>query len=120
MAIRGKFVSESIKIMELAKKMIKLSGFEYRESKQEEGDISIEIVGLRPGEKLYEELLIGSNVSATQHPRIMKAEEKFVKLDILMAKLESLKINIRKNNSSEVKKVLTDTIPEYADALGIK
>lgn len=57
--------------------MIELSGFSLRNDQNPNGDIIIEVVGLRPGEKLYEELLIGDNPMATEHPRIMKAEETF-------------------------------------------
>jgi FlaA1/EpsC-like NDP-sugar epimerase len=70
-------MGESIKIMDMAKKMIELSGLTVKDEQNPNGDIPIKITGLRPGEKLYEELLIGSNVSKTSHPRIMRAEEKF-------------------------------------------
>jgi len=68
----------SVKILELARKMIHLSGRSVRDPGTTTGDIEIKITGLRPGEKLYEELLIGDAVEETVHPRIMRAEEQFV------------------------------------------
>lgn len=69
-------MGEPVKIVDLAKQMIHLSGLEVKNGKNPHGDIEIQFNGLRPGEKLYEELLIGSNVSGTDHPRILRAEEK--------------------------------------------
>jgi FlaA1/EpsC-like NDP-sugar epimerase len=66
-----------VKIVDLAQRMIELSGFSLQNEQNPDGDIAIEIVGLRPGEKLYEELLIGDNPMPTEHPRIMKAQESF-------------------------------------------
>ncbi|MBE0508220.1 MAG: polysaccharide biosynthesis protein, partial [Marinospirillum sp.] len=68
-------MGESVKIEHLARRMIQLSGLEVKDEKHPGGDIEIVFSGLRPGEKLYEELLIGDNVSGTQHPKIMRAEE---------------------------------------------
>lgn len=66
-----------VKIVDLAQRMIELSGFSLQNEENPDGDIAIEVVGLRPGEKLYEELLIGDNPMPTEHPRIMKAQETF-------------------------------------------
>jgi FlaA1/EpsC-like NDP-sugar epimerase len=71
-------MGEPVKIIDLARRMVELSGFKVKDENSPEGDIAIEVVGLRPGEKLYEELLIGNNPQSTQHPRIMKANEKFL------------------------------------------
>lgn len=68
-------MGEPVKITSLAKKMIKLSGLTEKSPQQTQGDIEIKFTGLRPGEKLYEELLIGDNVEGTEHPRIMTANE---------------------------------------------
>lgn len=68
-------MGESVKIIELAKRMIQLSGLKEKDEANPDGDIEIKITGLRPGEKLYEELLIGDNVDKTNHPRIMKTKE---------------------------------------------
>ncbi len=71
-------MGEPVKIAELAEKMIHLSGLSVRSEANPNGDIAIEFSGLRPGEKLYEELLIGDNVSPTEHPMIMRADEEFL------------------------------------------
>ena len=68
-------MGEPVKILSLAKKMIHLSGLSERTEKNPNGDIEIQFTGLRPGEKLFEELLIGEDVSGTEHPRIMTADE---------------------------------------------
>jgi FlaA1/EpsC-like NDP-sugar epimerase len=70
-------MGEPVKIVDLAQRMIELSGFSLQNEQNPDGDIAIEVVGLRPGEKLYEELLIGDNSMPTEHPRIMKAQENF-------------------------------------------
>lgn len=71
-------MGEPVKIVDLAKRMIHLSGLTIKDELNPDGDIEIEFTGLRPGEKLYEELLIGSNVSGTVHSRIMRAEEEYL------------------------------------------
>lgn len=84
-------MGEPIRIMDLAKRMIHLSGLEIRDESHPDGEIEIKVVGLRPGEKLYEELLIGDNVSATSHKRIMRAEEHVItwlELDHLLNELD--------------------------------
>jgi len=82
---------EPIKIIDLAKKMVHLMGFEVKDENSYRGDIAIEYTGLRPGEKLYEELLIGESVTGTVHPKIMRAKEETLswgELEILLSKLE--------------------------------
>ena len=71
-------MGEQVKIAELAERMIHLLGFSVKDSKNPQGDIEINYSGLRPGEKLYEELLIGENVAGTNHPKIMTADEEFL------------------------------------------
>ncbi|PHS70973.1 MAG: polysaccharide biosynthesis protein [Methylophaga sp.] len=71
-------MGEPVRIVDLAKRMIHLSGFTEKDNTNPEGDIEITYTGLRPGEKLYEELLIGDNVSTTQHSKIMRAEEDII------------------------------------------
>lgn len=83
-------MGEPIKIMDLAERMIELSGFTLKNEINPDGDISIEVVGLRPGEKLYEELLIGNNSMTTEHSRIMKAQETYLPWDQLQAELNIL------------------------------
>lgn len=86
-------MGESIKIVDLARKMIRLSGMSVREGSDVDGDVEIVYSGLRPGEKLYEELLIGSNVTGTDNPRIMRAMEgtlPYAELERLMEKVYEL------------------------------
>lgn len=83
-------MGQPVKIVELAKRMIHLSGYSVLDSQNPDGDIEIQYSGLRPGEKLYEELLIGDNVFGTSHPRIMKAREHFYskpEMDTVIARL---------------------------------
>ena len=84
-------MGESVKIVDLAAKMIRLSGFEVRDAINPDGDIAIEFTGLRPGEKLYEELLIGDDVTGTEHERIMTANEAYLswgELEVILSKLD--------------------------------
>lgn len=84
-------MGEPVKIADLARHMIKLSGLEVRDNQNPEGDIEIEITGLRPGEKLYEELLIGDNPEPTTHPRIFRANEEFLHWNDLEQHLHRVK-----------------------------
>ena len=84
-------MGESVKIVDLASKMIRLSGFEVRDTINPAGEIEIEFTGLRPGEKLYEELLIGDDVTGTEHERIMTANEAYLswqELELILSKLD--------------------------------
>ena len=85
-------MGQPVKIMDLARRMIELSGLIVRDEHEPNGDIEIEIIGLRPGEKLIEELLIGDNPEHTRHPRIMKAREDVVPLPNLELVLSALKL----------------------------
>ena len=83
-------MGKPVKIYDLAKKMIQLSGQELKDENNPHGDLEIIITGLRPGEKLYEELLIGNNPLPTIHPKIFKAQEDFISWDILEKELNLL------------------------------
>ena len=106
-------MGEPVKIVELAEKMIHLSGLSVRSDKNPHGDISIEFTGLRPGEKLYEELLIGDNVAATQHPMIMTANEDHLAWDVLKAKLTELLNAVEKDDYARVRQLLRETVSGY-------
>lgn len=106
-------MGDSVRISDLAKKMIELSGFEVRDPHTGIGDIAIEYVGLRPGEKLFEELLIGDNVERTHHPRIMRAVENMIEPHILFAKLEKMKESCRKGDLVSVMFLLKELVVEY-------
>lgn len=106
-------MGEPVKIVELAEKMIHLSGLSVRSEKNPHGDISIEFTGLRPGEKLYEELLIGDNVSATEHPMIMSANEDHLSWDVLKSKLTELIGAVEQDDYTRVRQILRETVSGY-------
>lgn len=107
-------MGEPVKIVELAEKMINLSGLSVRSEKNPHGDISIEFSGLRPGEKLYEELLIGDNVAPTQHPMIMSASEDYLEWDLLKGVLRDLLSAIEVHDYAKVRQLLRETVSGYA------
>ena len=113
-------MGESVKIIDLAKKMIKLSGLSEKRDDTPEGDIEIKIVGLRPGEKLYEELLIGDNVSDTEHPLIMRAEEKMLSWEKVSDYLDQINAYCHDFNVEMVRSVLLDVVSGYEPQCGIQ
>jgi len=106
-------MGESVKIMDLARRMIELSGLTVQDEVNPEGDIAIEVTGLRPGEKLYEELLIGDNPMPTQHPRIMKAHEEFLPWPELQAQLTELMQAVETNNVPAMRAHIQRLVPGY-------
>ena len=106
-------MGESIKIKDLINKMIKLSGFSIKDDKNLDGDIEIKITGLRSGEKLYEELLIGNNPQKTYHEKIQKAQDPFISFDKLKLDLDHLLNFIEENKVEEVKHILSNLVPSY-------
>ncbi|MGF6166557.1 FlaA1/EpsC-like NDP-sugar epimerase [Pseudomonas moraviensis] len=106
-------MGEPVRIVELAEKMIHLSGLSVRSDRNPQGDISIEFTGLRPGEKLYEELLIGDNVAATPHPMIMSAHEDHLPWDVLKARLSELLSAVDSDNYTHVRQLLRETVSGY-------
>lgn len=106
-------MGQPVKISYLARRMVELSGLTIKDEADPEGDIEIEVVGLRPGEKLYEELLIGDNPLRTPHSRIMKAHEEFLPLDVLRAKLDGLSEAVDMNNVPQIRTLLKDLVPGY-------
>lgn len=107
-------MGEPVKIVDLARKMVELSGLEVRESGTETGDIEIQFVGLRPGEKLYEELLIGDNVTWTKHPRIMRAEEHSLEAAFLAEKLDEIHQACKLGDAVKIKGILKTLVKEYS------
>ena len=106
-------MGKSVKIRDLVDKMIKLSGFRIKDDKNLNGDIEVKITGLRPGEKLYEELLIGNNPQKTHHERIQKAQDPFIPFDQLKLDLDDLSTLLNNNKVVEVKKTLERLLPSY-------
>lgn len=107
-------MGQPVKIAELAEKMIHLSGLSVRSEKNPYGDIAIEFSGLRPGEKLYEELLIGDDVIATEHPMIMRANEDHLSWDDFKAVLSELLQAVEQDDYDCVRKLLRQTVSGYA------
>ena len=102
-----------VRIYDLAKQMIILSGLKIKDAKNKDGDISIVTTGLRPGEKLYEELLIDAESKATVHPLIYKANEAYIPLDELILQLSTLEAYIKKQNKNQVFEMLSKLVPEW-------
>ncbi len=106
-------MGKSIKISDLIRKMINLSGFTVKDDKNPTGDIEVKIIGLRPGEKLYEELLIGDNPQKTKHPKIRKINDPFIPFNELDLELKNLKDLISNNKIIDVKNLLKKLIKSY-------
>lgn len=106
-------MGDPIKIIDLAKRMIEFSGLSVRDANTPDGDIEIEVVGLRPGEKLYEELLIGENPVTTNHPRIMKARDAFLAWPDLKRELDSLTGGMDRGDVAFVRTKLTQIVREF-------
>lgn len=105
-----------VRIFDLAHRMVALSGLSVRDAEHPFGDIEIQITGLRPGEKLYEELLIGDNPLQTSHPRIMKAREELVEWPELVLQLQVIREAVEANDVSAIKSALTVLVSGYAGA----
>ena len=106
-------MGEPVRIYDLATRIVELSGLSLRNERNPHGDIEIKVTGLRPGEKLYEELLIGDNPKPTQHPRILKAHEKFVPWEQLQGQLHSLNLALSVNDVPLIRSFLQKLVTGY-------
>jgi len=106
-------MNEPIRIVDLAKKMVHLMGYDVKDENAYRGDIAIEYTGLRPGEKLYEELLIGESVTGTEHPKIMRAEEDFLVWEELQDLLNRLQLACREMNLAEIREILLEAVDGF-------
>jgi len=106
-------MGQSVKVMDLARRMVELSGLTVKDEQNPDGDIEIEVSGLRPGEKLYEELLIGDNPKPTLHPRIMKAHEEFIPWAEFEAKLRSLELALNVNDVGVIRLMMQQLVSGY-------
>jgi FlaA1/EpsC-like NDP-sugar epimerase len=106
-------MGQPVRIYDLAVRMIHLSGLLIKDKEHPNGDIEIVVTGLRPGEKLYEELLIGDNPKTTAHPKIMKAHEEFLAWDRLELELTSLNIALDAGDLSLIRESLKKLVPGY-------
>ncbi len=109
-------MGKPVKIADLARRMISLSGLRVRDEQNPDGDIDIQFTGLRPAEKLYEELLIGSNVSGTEHPMIMRALEPCLSWTQVEALLEELREDMNKLDVPATLGILMRAVHEYTPA----
>jgi FlaA1/EpsC-like NDP-sugar epimerase len=112
-------MGEPVNITQLARRMIHLSGFEVKDENTPHGDIAIEFTGLRSGEKLYEELLIGDNVTNTEHVKIMRANEALLNWEELMLLLDRLQQAIDGNDDVAIRLVLTEAVSGYKPQCGV-
>ena len=113
-------MGEPIRIVDLAKKMIHLSGLQVKDSTNPDGDIEIKYIGLRSGEKLYEELLIGDNVLETDNPMIMRAQEDTLAWNDLKLLLDKLEKAINSNDQKKLRELLIKAVPEFEPQCDIK
>jgi len=110
-------MGEPVRILDLAHRMVELSGMKVRDQAHPDGDIEIAITGLRPGEKLYEELLIGDNPTPTAHPRIMKAHEDHLSWPVLELQLQILRRAADNSDVAAIKAVLLACVQGYGDGM---
>lgn len=106
-------MGQPVKIFDLARRMIELSGLTVRDEENPDGDIEITVTGLRPGEKLYEELLIGDNPTPTSHSRIMRAKDDFLAWNELEERLASLEFAININDVGVIRQIIQSLVSEY-------
>jgi FlaA1/EpsC-like NDP-sugar epimerase len=107
-------MGDSIRIDDLARSMIHLSGLEVCDDDNPEGDIVIEYTGLRPGEKLYEELLIGNNVTGTEHPKIVRADEEKLSWEQLLNYRPKFEAAIKDFETRKIKLLLEEVVSGYS------
>ena len=106
-------MGEPVKIADLARHMIELSGLELQDEENPEGEIAIAVTGLRPGEKLYEELLIGDDPQPTGHPRIFRASEEFLDLASLQTHLTQIQAYAKAGDTKKITDSLRDLVVGY-------
>jgi FlaA1/EpsC-like NDP-sugar epimerase len=113
-------MGEQIKIVDLARTMIEMAGLEEKDAETPGGDIEIRYVGLRPGEKLYEELLIGNEAAPSEHPRIMCTTEYSFSPETLNRLIENLMQACGSNDNDSIKAVMQNIVREYAPQRGLE
>ena len=112
-------MGDPVKIIDLAMRMVELSGFQVKDEKNVDGDIEIKIIGLRPGEKLYEELLIDQDAEATEHPRIMRAKDEFLPWEALEKRISILEKSLLKNDLNAIRDSLENLVLGYTPTKSI-
>jgi FlaA1/EpsC-like NDP-sugar epimerase len=112
-------MGQPVRILDLAKRLIRLTGLTIKDADNPDGDIEVEFTGLRPAEKLYEELLIGDNATGTRHPRIMRAQEDYLPLDLLLQLLDELATHSLDRDRLAARLVLKRVVDGYSPTNGI-
>ncbi|MDH5612564.1 MAG: polysaccharide biosynthesis protein [Gammaproteobacteria bacterium] len=107
-------MGEPIRIMDMARRMIRLSGLDVRDEEHPDGDIEIQFTGLRPGEKLYEELLIGDNPTPTEHALIMRAEEEILPWEEIEKLLQQFELAAKMNDANRVRELLLSAVSGFS------
>ena len=110
-------MGKPVRILELAKRMIELSGLEIRDETNPKGDIELDVVGLRPGEKLYEELVIGNNLQKTINDRIFKAEEDWFPWQRISEALDTLHVVLEKGDKASLEHIFSEFVTGYKSEL---
>jgi UDP-N-acetylglucosamine 4,6-dehydratase len=113
-------MGKPVNILDLAKTLIRLSGLVARDDENENGDIEIKFTGLRPGEKLYEELLIGDNVTSTDHPLIMRAEEEVLTWEVIQKVLDDFEDALNSCDQRMIRELLLGAVSGYKPQCGIE
>ena len=113
-------MGKSVKIVDLARRMIHLAGLTIKDENNPDGDIAIEFQGLRPGEKLYEELLIGADVTGTEHPKIMRASEKSLQNDAIQELVERSLSGINRQDSEFLVALLIEAVDGFSSAADLQ
>ncbi|WP_315859991.1 polysaccharide biosynthesis protein [Cyanobium sp. BA5m-10] len=109
-------MGEPVKLVDLARQMVELSGCSIRDSKNPDGDIAITFTGLRPGEKLYEELLLSDNDQPTAHPLIRQAKERRLEHAVLNNLLDELSECLENWDGTRATELIHQLVPEYGKA----
>jgi FlaA1/EpsC-like NDP-sugar epimerase len=112
-------MGQPVKIADLARRMINLMGLTVRDDENPDGDIAIQYTGLRPAEKLYEELLIGSNVSGTEHPMILRAMEESLPWSRVEQVLDQLLQACARGDCERVRQLLLESVAGYKPSNGV-
>lgn len=113
-------MGEPVRILDLARSMIRLSGLEIKDKDNPNGDIEIKYTGLRPGEKLFEELLIGEEVESTTHPLIMRANEEVLSWNRVKAYIDELSSAIENFDQEKIRNILTEAVTGFSPQCGIE
>jgi FlaA1/EpsC-like NDP-sugar epimerase len=112
-------MGEPVRIKDLAEQMVRLSGLSLREANNPNGDIEIVCTGLRPGEKLYEELLIDADSKPTCHPLIYRAQEQALAPELLWSQIDALEAAIQRQDVAAALEVLAALVPEWSRGDGV-